>query len=94
MNGIDKMQCAIHGSAFESYICDHLYDNAAQHWYSREPTADNPWPDAWCGLCDVEFLKAGEWNDQNSSITQIKLICSGCYERRRAQELPHGSNER
>ena len=85
----DRVTCSQDGEGYEAWVCAHLYENPAQHWFSRESTNENPWPDAWCGECDKIFLRDGEWTDDNSGCTDIKLICNFCYERRRAQESPH-----
>ncbi len=86
----DKIECERDGQGYESFMCRHLFENPTQGWYSREPTSENPWPDAWCAECDVVFMRDGQWTDDNSSCTEIKLLCNFCYERRRAQEIVDG----
>jgi hypothetical protein len=83
----DKVECAEDGEGYESYVCRHLLENPAQVWHSRDATPDNPCPDAWCAKCDKVFMRDGEWTDENSSCTQIQLICNFCYARRRAREI-------
>jgi hypothetical protein len=82
------IQCNEHGSAYETFICEHLLKDPQQLWCSREPTAENPWPDAWCQQCDKEFQRFGEWNEENEDKVPIKLICHHCYLKRRALGLP------
>lgn len=87
MQDRDKIACAEDGEGYEAFVCKHLFENPAQQWYSREPSSENPWPDAWCGACDKVFMRDGEWTDENSACIEIKLICHHCYERRRALEV-------
>jgi hypothetical protein len=78
--------CKEHGTSEEAFICRHLLEEPAQFWCSREPTSENPCPDAWCLVCDKHFEKQGEWNDQNEGNVPIKLICQGCYKRLRLSD--------
>ena len=80
-----SIQCGEHGKAFEAFVCAHLALNSAQQWFSEETTMANPWPDAWCSDCNEEFLKFGEWNDQNGTCLNIKLLCHHCYRQARAK---------
>jgi len=79
--------CAEHGEAFATYICEHLVGDPVQEWFSAYPSDDNRWPDAWCARCNIEFVKQGEWNEKNEDTVAIKLFCSDCYEKRRAQSV-------
>lgn len=81
----EKIECDEDGKGYECFICRHLFENPVQVWYSRDPTPENPWPDAWCAECDVVFMRDGAWTDANSSCTEIKLLCHLCYERRRVK---------
>ncbi len=76
----NPFQCTEHGKANAAYICEHLAMNPEQQWYCDYPSEDNPWPDAWCELCDTEFQKEGEWNEKNDNFLKIKMICNHCYE--------------
>jgi hypothetical protein len=77
--------CQEHGSAQEAYVCEHLLQSPAQVWCSAAPNADNPCPDAWCLACDEAFQRFGEWNEQNEHEVPIKLICQGCYIKKRVE---------
>ena len=77
--------CSAHGDAYPTYLCEHLVANPAQRWHGSYPSQDNPWPDAWCPVCDLEYLKEGEWNDNNEPNLKIKLVCHHCYESFRSQ---------
>jgi len=86
MTDTGSLHCAEHGNAYETFICAHLLRAPDQLWCSREPTAENPWPDAWCSECDLQFRRFGEWNEQNEGQVPIKLLCHQCYLRLRAQD--------
>ena len=81
----DKMQCDTHGPAFMTYICQHLAENPRQTWHSHAPREGNEWPDAWCDLCHVAFMREGEWNNNNEEGLKVKLFCHRCYESHRFQ---------
>ena len=81
----EKVECATHGSGFQTFVCEHLISNAAQEWFSSEPDEENKWPDAWCSACDVFFQEQGEWNEKNESKSKIKLLCHHCYQLKRSQ---------
>ncbi len=84
--GTRKIECDTHGSAFTTYVCEHLVANPAQEWFSREPDDTNQWPDAWCAICDGYFQEEGEWNEKNESKLSVKLLCHHCYEGKRSLE--------
>lgn len=49
-----KLDCPIHGSGLETFVCEHLVSNPVQEWFSEEQDGDDRrWPDAWCVACDV-----------------------------------------
>jgi hypothetical protein len=82
----EQVECATHGSGFETFVCEHLLSNPAQEWFSSEPDDENKWPDAWCAACNTFFQQEGEWNEKNESKMKIKLLCHHCYERFRSQD--------
>ena len=78
---LDKsITCSKHGNTSATYVCEHLVDNPAQRWFCDYPSEDNLWPDAWCQTCEDQFQTEGEWNEKNKSNTNIKILCSSCYE--------------
>lgn len=81
------IECAVHGTAQSTYICEHLLHNRKQKWFSEEPRPDNRWPDAWCAASDLIVQEQGEWNDSNSRRLPIKLLCHRCYEVARSEEV-------
>ncbi len=82
----EQVECATHGSGFQTYVCEHLISDPAQKWFSSEPDDNNKWPDAWCAACNAFFQEEGEWNEKNESKTKIQLLCHHCYERFRSQD--------
>ena len=77
--------CANHTTGFETFVCQHLVENPSQEWFSDTPTESNPWPDAWCTICNDAFKEQGEWNGQNEWRMKIKLLCHRCYESARTK---------
>jgi len=76
----DTLTCSRHGEGAATYICQHLAKKPAQKWFSEEPSEEDPWPDAWCAECDIEFQKTGEWNGDNEDCLGGVVICDQCYE--------------
>lgn len=91
MDDTDKdsnhVECGTHGRAYAAYICGHLAWNPMQRWYGYPPTEDDPWPDAWCAKCEEALQTAGDWNEENETAVDIKLLCSHCYESARAKSI-------
>jgi hypothetical protein len=79
-----EISCARHAAGFETFVCQHLLENPSQEWFSDTPDESNPWPDAWCTICNEAFNEQGEWNEQNEGRMKIKLLCHRCYEAARA----------
>jgi len=80
----DGIQCEIHGVSQKAYVCEHLLgDSAGLGFNQSDPTAENPFPDAWCDDCELIRAAHGGWNEESEKLTKISLLCSGCYERTR-----------
>lgn len=90
MSDRQEINCDTHGLSFKAYVCDHLASNPKQEWFSRDPEEGNPWPDAWCSICDEKFMSEGEWNDKNHC--KIVLLCHRCYEAKHSQATPWKSD--
>lgn len=84
MSDAARIQCGRHGDAFQTFLCNHLAEDPAQTWYSTPPGPDDQWPDSWCSLCHVAFLREGRWNDKSEAELDVKLLCHHCYETHRA----------
>jgi hypothetical protein len=41
---------------------------------------------AWCLRCHENFGREGEWNEKNEGTLKAKLLCSSCYEAKRAHQ--------
>jgi hypothetical protein len=92
MSDSKQIDCETHGPAFKTYVCEHLASDPKQEWFAREPEEGNPWPDAWCGACDEQFMREGQWTDQNHC--KIVLLCHHCYETKRSMGTPWDSEDR
>lgn len=78
------IQCDTHGETQEAYVCSHLVDGAIGLGFNRgEPSEENPFPDAWCDNCNLIYEAHNGWNDETEGLVEIKLLCSGCYEKAR-----------
>jgi hypothetical protein len=78
--GKQQLNCETHGTAYATYVCEHLASEPGQRWFSQEPDGENPWPDAWCEACNTIFREHGEWNEANEKKLKVKLLCHHCYE--------------
>jgi hypothetical protein len=78
--------CEAHGKGADTFVCEHLVSNPRQEWFSAEPSEENPWPDAWCLRCHESFEREGEWNEKNEDTLKATLLCSSCYESKRAHQ--------
>src|SRR5512135_1761081 len=80
----DTIQCATHGESQKAYVCTHLLGEETALGFNRDdPTAENPFPDAWCEDCELIREAHGGWNDESQKLVKISLLCSGCYEKAR-----------
>ena len=75
-----RITCGTHGTAYETFVCEHLIASPEQEWFSEKPSEGNPWPDSWCAACELAFREEGEWNDRNKAKLRIKLLCHHCYQ--------------
>jgi len=72
-----------------AFVCQHLFLQHRKKEYSPigfyQPTQDPGDPDddleAWCAACDEVLGRVGEWNDESEAFADIKVLCSGCFER-------------
>jgi hypothetical protein len=80
----DTVQCDVHGETPQTFVCVHLKGESSGLGFNREdPTEDNPFPDAWCGDCEIIRAAHGGWDDIPDGLCKIVLLCSECYERAR-----------
>ncbi len=80
----ENIQCGTHGEREKTYVCAHLLGDGVGLGFNRkEPTADEPFPDAWCDDCELIRAAHDGWNDESEKLTNISLLCSGCYEQAR-----------
>ena len=80
----ERIQCGTHGDREKTYVCRHLLGDSVGLGFNRkEPTSDEPFPDAWCDDCELIRAAHDGWNEESEKLTNISLVCSGCYERTR-----------
>src|SRR6266567_1528811 len=81
---MSKIICASHGEADKAYVCSHLVAEGAGFGFNRKkPSRRNPFPDAWCDNCEIVRAAHQGWTEESEKFLEIKLVCSGCYERMR-----------
>ena len=79
MSDADKrVQCERHGETAAAYACVHLVGGVGCGFHGSPEEPDDPWPDAWCDLCNAVVARDREWNEANEP--EIRLLCTGCYE--------------
>ena len=77
----EKVECSIHGSQDETFVCCHLVEslrtgNRVGFYFASEPRGD-----AWCEACEeVRIREGGDWNDRSEAFANIKLLCGACYD--------------
>jgi len=84
----ERVTCSTHGVTPATFACRHLTRGVAcgYHCSAEDPT--DPWPDAWCDLCEDAFqAESAEWNDVSAKVADIKLMCGHCYDAARARNL-------
>jgi hypothetical protein len=80
----ENIQCGTHGGREKTYVCTHLLGESVGIGFNRkEPTSDEPFPDAWCDDCELIRAAHDGWDEEAEKLAQISLLCSGCYERAR-----------
>jgi len=80
----EKIQCDTHGESDKAYVCTHLAGEATGLGFNRrDPSNDNPFPDAWCDNCEIIRAENDGWNEESEKLASISLLCSGCYLRAR-----------
>lgn len=82
----ERVHCDIHGERALTIVCHHIVEGTALLWRQAEPpTKDNPFPDAWCEKCEVQFINRGGWTDESLAFADLQVLCDGCYQRIRAE---------
>ena len=80
----DQIECDVHGTAYVTFVCQHLVSGEDDVWHSAEPESDDDWPSAWCRQCHIHFEVEGEWNEDSEAAADIgnnvQIICHLCYQ--------------
>lgn len=89
MSEPDLIDCDTHGGTPTTFVCRHLSDGVACGFWTSVEDPEDPWPDAWCDLCEEAVNNAGGWTDE--ALADIKMLCTRCYEESRAlnRDVPH-----
>ena len=90
----ERVICDKHGDAMQAtFVCRHIAQGTAQRFLSDEAvTDDDPWPDAYCETCAAfRDSRGGEWDTESEEFADVKVLCNGCYEDRRANASSSGA---
>jgi hypothetical protein len=80
----ETVQCEVHGETPQTFVCAHLKGETSGLGFNREdPTEKDPFPDAWCDVCEVIRAEHDGWGNVPEGQCKIVLLCSECYERAR-----------
>lgn len=78
----NTIYCETHGESEKTFVCRHLTEDSAGLGFNREePTDENRFPDAWCDNCEIICKAHGGWSNEAQKLVEIRMLCSGCYER-------------
>ena len=94
-NSKNKVECGTHGTSTATFVCQHLASGEKLGFncgYDPEEP-DDLYPDAWCDECEKVLVAEGEWNDKSEAFSDIKLICSCCYEDLRERNWIQNNDE-
>lgn len=87
----ETVHCDTHGETQQTFVCDHLAGHSTGLGFNTDAlTEENPFPDAWCDDCEIIREAHGGWNDESEKLTEIVLLCSGCYQRSRIRNTRTG----
>ncbi len=76
----DTIYCHNHGDSEPTIVCIHLAEHSAgQGFNSYEPTVEEPFPDAWCDVCDAILEAHDGWTEESEKLIKLTVLCSGCY---------------
>ena len=80
----DTVHCETHGETPQTFVCTHLIGESSGLGFNRkDPSEQEPFPDAWCDNCEIIRAEHGGWDDVPEDLCKIVLLCSECYERAR-----------
>ena len=84
----NQIECATHGRSTEAYLCRHLIENVGLEFHRDDPSAEKPYPDAWCHACEKIRRRAGGWDRLDpANAPTIRLVCGHCYDNILARHL-------
>lgn len=78
-----RIQCAVHSETPATYVCRHLRSGVACGFHCSDEDLSDPWPDAWCDLCEADVDADGQ--PREFTADDLSLLCTGCYEVTRAR---------
>jgi hypothetical protein len=73
------VHCSRHGDNREAFMCKHLLQGAGLGFFYDVDDPANPYPDAWCPVCEQSRDESGEFPSEYARAN-FKLVCGACYE--------------
>jgi hypothetical protein len=89
-----QIECSEHGKREATFVCQHSPKGEGLGFHQGFG-ADDPdalFPDAWCDACEAIRQEEGGWNARSESVAAIKVLCSGCYLKRRLLNWPRSTH--
>jgi len=86
MSESSRVKCGLHGETPATFACRHLSEGVACGYHADTEDPSQPWPDAWCDLCDAALqAQGGEWTATAEDAADIQVLCTHCYDAARAR---------
>jgi hypothetical protein len=79
MSRRDLVTCGAHGETPSTFTCRHVATGAGCGFHASDEDPSDPWPDAWCDLCE-ERRREGGPAEAVAEQAGITLLCTRCYE--------------
>ncbi len=94
MSDTRYVDCAEHGQREATFVCQHVVNGQGLGFHQGfgEDDPDAVFPDAWCDGCEAVRNHEGGWNERSEAVASIKILCSGCYLKRRILNWPRSTH--
>jgi hypothetical protein len=80
------VHCGDHGTTAATFMCHHLVRGVGCGFHTADEP-DDPWPDAWCALCESTLNREEGWTEAAAKEADVRLSCARCYEKSRSANL-------
>ena len=79
------VECDVHEKGRAAYVCQHLKKEQKTGFHEAFDTTEGMELEededfqGWCDLCEKEWQKAQEWNEENMKFAKVRMVCEACY---------------